>query len=51
MKATLAVVGLVDEIERLLAEMDRDLEARNAGVGTLNADYDARAGTVCEGLG
>jgi hypothetical protein len=33
--------ALVDEIERLLAEVDTDLKAHNARIRTLNADYDA----------
>jgi hypothetical protein len=36
-------------MERLLGEMDRDLEARNARVGTLNADYDAGRGLSAKG--
>jgi hypothetical protein len=33
--------GLIDEIERLLSEVDADLKAHNDGMRTLNADYDA----------
>jgi hypothetical protein len=33
--------GLIDEIGRLLSEVDADLKAHNDGMRTLNADYDA----------
>lgn len=33
--------GLIDEIERLLSEVDADVKAHNDAMRTLNADYDA----------